>query len=207
MTKSYDVVIEVGEEVAAIARSVSEFLATQKEVCFTLDTTKHVPHVTLYHVSLEETQLPSVLAALSEVASALSFFPIHQTEYQLGDGRWVSMRYEREEFIQKLHNLVLEVVGKLRVKEEGTQQTEEWSDRSPERQENLELYGASEIRSLYIPHLTLTRLVEKSDMDILDSLPGLDFSFTASAIALYELGEYGTCHSLLGIFPLTDGTL
>ena len=202
MIKGYNIVIEVSEEVAAIARSVSQLLATQKETCFTLDTTKHVPHVTLYHVSLEETQAPSVLVALSEVASAMEPFHLQPTQYCFTRGQWLDMGYEREESIQRLHNLVLEAVGKFRVKEESAEQKEEWSDMSPERQENLELYGASEIRSLYRPHLTLTRLVEKTDERVLDNLPEQDFSFTANAIALYELGDYGTCHSVLGEFVL-----
>ncbi len=129
-------------------------------------------------------------------------FHLQPTQYCFTRGQWLDMGYEREESIQRLHNLVLEAVGKFRVKEESAEQKEEWSDMSPERQENLELYGASEIRSLYRPHLTLTRLVEKTDERVLDNLPEQDFSFTANAIALYELGDYGTCHSVLGEFVL-----
>ncbi len=202
MTKGYNIVIEVSEEVATVARSVSRLLATQKETCFTLDTTKHVPHVSLYHVSLEETQVPSVLVALSQVACAVEAFRLHQEHYRLIDNRWVDMSYKHEDPIRRLHTLVLEAVGGFHSKEEGTEHKEEWSDMSPERQENLELYGASEIRGLYRPHLTLTRLVEKTDERVLDNLPEQDFSFTANAIALYELGDYGTCHSVLGEFVL-----
>lgn len=200
MVKGYNIVIEASDEVTTIAREVSDILSAQTETCFTLDTTRHIPHVTLYHVSLEEEVVPAVLAALKEVASAMESFHLHQTKYCLVRGQWIDMSYEREDPIVRLHNLVLEAVGQYHVKEEEALQKEEWSDMSPERQENLELYGASEVRGLYRPHLTLTRLVEKMDESILQNLPERNFSFRVSAIALYELGEYGTCHGVLGEF-------
>jgi hypothetical protein len=60
---------------------------------------------------------------------------------------------------------------------------------------------------LYRPHLTLTRFQNLEEESVLDTLPKVDFSFTATTVALYELGKYGTCHSVLGVFPLTHETL
>lgn len=204
MVKGYNIVIIPNQAVADTARKVSAKISTIAPTCFQLDSALHNPHITIYHISLDTDSLEEVHEKLRRIASSRDSFSLNQKQYRLIDTRWIDIGYESDENIMKLHRDVLEAVSPLRVQDVTAEMREEWSDMSPERQENLELYGWSEIRNLYRPHLTLTRLVESAEEEILGKLPEGAFSFEVDTIALYELGEYGTCTAIIAEYKLQE---
>lgn len=199
MIKSYNIVIVPSQIVHERAVFVSELIAKTKETHFILDSKSFFPHITLYHVNLDEAVIPDLVDSLQTMVASIEPFEMKENEYALINTEWVDRGYERSQKIQDLHQSVLETGVPFHKKSDG-ELKEEWSDLSPARKENLELYGWSEARDLYRPHLTLTRLKERAGEEILRELPEVGFSFMATEVALYEMGEYGTCKTLVGIF-------
>lgn len=208
MVKNYNIVIDASEGVADSAREVSGFAMKHLSgACFELDKTSHIPHLTLLHIALEESVLPQVILMLKSITENFEPFLLRHATYRLVDGRWLDMSYEIDEPLMKLHQAILAIIAPLRVRTPEGEQKEEWSDLSPERQENLELYGSAEVARLYRPHLTLTRFAEHQEESLLESLPTPDFSFTASSLDIYELGEYGTCKNIVTTCKLGEKLL
>ena len=201
MTKRYNVVIMPNQSVSSQAKRVSELISRERTTSFVLDDTTHIPHFSLYHFSAEEVLIPKIIEELEEIARTCTSFFLQSRGYELLDGQWLMMMYEQNEALLHLHERTLEGIAPLRAP--GYIQTEEWSDMSLARKENLERYGWSEARSLYQPHITLTRLESATSRELLLALPQDDFAFQAEKIALYELGQYGTCHTLLAEYLLT----
>ncbi len=167
----------------------------------------HIPHLTLLHIALEESVLPQVALMLESIAENFEPFLLRQDTYRLVDKRWLDMSYEIDEPLIKLHQAILAIIAPLRVRTKEGEQTEEWSDLSPERQENLELYGSSEVARLYRPHLTLTRFKEPREESLLECLPTPEFSFIADSLDIYELGEHGTCKNIVATCKLGEKLL
>lgn len=208
MAKNYNIVIDASEVVAESARQVSRYTMEHLPgACFELDKTSHIPHITLLHIALEESVLSQVILMLESITENFEPFPLRQDSYRLVDGRWLDMSYEIDEPLMKLHQAILAIIAPLRVRTPDGEQKEEWSDLSPERQENLELYGSAEVARLYQPHLTLTRFQERQDEALLAQLPTPEFSFTATSLDIYELGEYGTCKNIVATCKLGEKLL
>lgn len=61
------------------------------------------------------------------------------------------------------------------------------------KKDNLTAYGYDAIGELFRPHITLTRLTNTTELPA-DLLPPVaEFSGTFTALALYEMGQNGTC--------------
>lgn len=200
MVKVYGIVIIPSREASNLSRESSAFLATQRETCFVLGTQENVPHVSLYHFSAEEDVIEDVITVMHNVLSISTSFSVQFDACKLIDGRWIFATYELGEQLLDLHQTVLDHIAPLRTRGGEADLKEDWYDASEIRKENLELYGWSEVRSLYQPHLTLTRLAKKTDESFLGTLPAQDFSFEVTKLGLYELGKYGTCKKLVREF-------
>ena len=73
---------------------------------------------------------------------------------------------------------------------------------SKAQQKNIQLYGYWGIGDEFNPHLTFTKL-ETFDKTALSLIPKHNFSFEASKIGLFYLGDYGTCHKPIKIFSFS----
>jgi 2'-5' RNA ligase len=200
MVKRYNIAIIPTPIVAEHAQTASEFVAGAEETCFVLDQSTRLPHISLYHIPLEESSIQEVTALLRGIAESLSPFSLESKGYHIWNGEWIDVSYELNETFFKLHMTILEAIAPLRIQKGDFDMKENWSDSSPARQENLELYSWSEARDLFRPHLTLTRLVGRVEEVFLESIPEKNFSFEATTLGLYELGEHGTCTKLLTEF-------
>ncbi|MCW1888656.1 MAG: 2'-5' RNA ligase family protein [Candidatus Moranbacteria bacterium] len=208
MVKNYNIVIDASDEVSLVAREVSRFALEEiGGAFFELDESVHIPHLTLLHIALEESALPRVALMLESIAENFEPFLLRQDKYRLVDNRWLDMSYELDEPLMKLHQAVLAIIAPLRVRTPEGEQKEDWSDLSPERQENLELYGSAEVARLYRPHLTLTRFKEPREEALLEGLPAREFSFVARSLDIYELGEHGTCKNIVATCALGEKLL
>lgn len=203
MVKRYNIVIIPTPAVNHDAEFVSEFIAGKQETCFVLDHATQFPHISLYHVYLDEASVKEVADAVQRIAKSFAPFTVQSTGYHTVKGEWIDASYVLDEPLFKLHRACLEGIAPFRVRQKDVVMREDWSDSSPARQENLELYGWSEARDLFRPHLTLARLKGKVDEDFLEIFPEKNFSFEVCKIGLYELGEHGTCRKLLAEYTLS----
>lgn len=204
--KRYNIAIIPPEKSVAQALLMNDFLADHG-CLFSFSQEELYPHISLYHIEMPEEHVPLVQAVLRKILAEERSFMLQPVGYRAVEDVWVDVSYERGEALMKLHYKILEAIKEFRLKGVGEVYggevpQAEWQKLSLEQQKNIEEYGWSEAGELFVPHLTFGRLKEPKQ-DILTLLPQEDFSFEATALGLYDLGEHGTCNKLLEEFKLS----
>jgi hypothetical protein len=73
------------------------------------------------------------------------------------------------------------------------------------QQENIEKYGYHRAMSLYHPHLTIIRLQNELSAEMVANQLTWEIpDFVVEKLAVYAMGEHGTCRKLIQEFPLKD---
>ena len=200
--RRYDIVIIPPQEIAEQAIALSQALQPLGTF-FVLDGQQFHPHLSLYHIPLEETSPASVTAALEKLAAMIEPFTLTQDTYYPDQGVWIGVRYVADKPVLDLHTNVIDATKEYRVIEDDTRYKARWSEMSQKERENLKACGWAHAYTLYSPHLTFTRL-RQPYADVLAHLPQREFSFRVDHIGLYELGENGTCVRLIADFWLGE---
>lgn len=200
MVQKYNVAIIPPEAVRERVIEMSEWIAAEGSQ-FVLDGETRHPHISLYHVALEDDRLPLVIAALTAGLESVRPFFLRQGPYRAVEDEWIDASYDRDEDIMRLHTAVIEAVKDLRANQGNEKDRTDFASLSEEQQKSLLASGWTEAFERYAPHLTFARLKEK-DTDIVSKLPFEDFGFYAERIGLYEMGEHGTCTRLVHEFTL-----
>jgi len=196
--QKYNVALIPSEAVGIQAIEMSQILADQGGV-FVLNSTNAYPHVSLYHVPIDPTKEEEVIEVLRETLSQIQSAPLKQIGYRSGEQGFVSVGYEKDEYILGLHRSVLQALAPLWMRE--IIETEKEEALSKEQQASLEQYGWKAAEDLFDPHLTFSRLAQPNP-EIVSELKSQNFSFVSDLVGLFELGEQGTCIRCLAIFEL-----
>lgn len=168
---------------------------------FVLDGKDFFPHITLYMLELPLDNLQKVREFLRKFVSETNSFPITAIKYRNGEGGYIDVDFERNENVVNLQRKIIELINPLRQGLIRPKDMERMGSLSDLEQNNLKQYGFRSVGEGYVPHLTFSKL-EKSDVSVLGSLSKFDFSFSVEKIAIYYLGEFGTCNKLIEIFDL-----
>ncbi|UCD04566.1 MAG: 2'-5' RNA ligase family protein [Candidatus Woesearchaeota archaeon] len=193
------------EEVIEKAINLSQEVSKNKEVFFILDGIQFHPHITIYSPKFPKSNLNKVLEIVEEIAKNTS-----RVEFQVKNirvyKRFISVNFNYSLDVKSLHE---EIVAKLNPLREGCirKEYEEGSDYhmkfSSEQKENIKKYGYPESMNLYKPHLTIIRLKEESLAgEVVKSIKWDIPQFIVDKIAVYEMGEHGTCRALVKEFNL-----
>ncbi len=198
--KRYDIVVIPPKEIAEQAIQLSQALAPLGSF-FVLDGVTLHPHISLYHVPLEEQMLPRVIETLGKIATTTAPFILEQGTYYPEQGIWVGVRYVADKAILDLHTAIIEATKGYRVIEDDARYKSRWSELESRERKNIQDCGWAHAFTSYSPHISFTKL-QAPRADVLAHLPQRDFSFLADHIGLYELGDNGTCVRLVADFRL-----
>lgn len=201
--KRYDIIVIPPPEIAEQAIALSQALAPLGTF-FVLDDELIHPHISLYHVPLEQSTLSDVTGALGRVARETAPFLLQQGTYYPDQGVWVGVRYTADKGILDLHTALITATKEFRIVEDDVRYKARWAELDHYQRKNLEDCGWADAYTRYSPHITFTKLREPRT-DVLAHLPQREFSFLVDHIGLYELGENGTCTRLVADFWLQDG--
>lgn len=170
------------------------------------------PHLTLYQLPLDISQLDTAGARLTDIASYASVFNLAATKYAYNEGE-ASFELQREttEPLIRLQTEVLDALNLLR--------GEQLLQRDPSGAEvaelvhaddplgtNMQKYGYAEVGPLFRPHDTLNwlKLGEMADVNTADLPDPQTVSGQYDAIGIFALGPHGTCPQLLAKCALTE---
>jgi len=172
------------------AIALSEQLG-KNETYFTLKEGEYYPHASLYMAQLDMSNLDEIKKRLSDVAASTSKITLTPKEYHQQWG-YVDVEYGREPNSDRLQMDIVHALNPLR---DGLRQKD--IDRLPEavglERENILTYGYRSIGEKFAPHITITRFVDRKDID-LTTLPEVSkLKATFSKIGIFEMGENGTC--------------
>jgi len=169
---------------------------------FTLDNKNYFPHITLYMAEFPIKNIKEILKTLEQLTSKTNSFKIKSTKYEQDSDGYIYVDYQLSENIKKLQVNIIRLLNPLR---EGLTREKDklrMSKYSQAQQKNVRLYGYRSVDNEFNPHLTFTKL-ETFDKTALSLIPEYNFSFEATKIGLFHLGDYGTCHKPIKIFNLS----
>jgi len=89
------------------------------------------------------------------------------------------------------------------VREKYTQNNSYQMNFTNEQLSNIRKYGYPDAMSLYHPHLTLIRLKDEDiALEISETLKWNFIDIKVKEIAIFRMGEHGTCTEIVETFPL-----
>ena len=179
--------------------SLSEQLS-ENQTYFTLKEGEYYPHASLYMVQLDMSKIDEIKKLLTNVAKNSLKVALTPKEYHQEWG-YIGVEYNREPIVNQLQMDVVHALNPIR---DGLRQKD--IDRLPEavglERENILTYGYRSVGEKFAPHITITRFIDREDID-LTKLPDLStMSATFSKIGIFEMGENGTCVRKIAEFSL-----
>lgn len=173
---------------------------------FILDGIEFHPHVTIYSPEYPESNIDKVFKVVEEVSNNTERTKLNFKQISSGDG-YISIGFENSPEIKNIHEGVVTKLNPLRgghLMEKHQENLDRYDeDFSPERLESIRKYGYPDAMDLYKPHLTIIRLKDKRLAEKIAKKLNREINqFIVDKIAVYTMGENGTCRELIKEFTL-----
>lgn len=196
---TFNLPADIAEQLAVLSKKLSD----KEETAFVLDNENFFPHITIYSLeypSRNENKILETVEKLAESFSPIKFIPIGmQTE-----GGYLGVEFEYSEEIRKIHETMVESLNVFREDHLREKYTEENLSGLPlEKRQNIQKYGQANLLNLYIPHVTITKLMDKKIAERMVKEMKIPFEeFVSNEIRAYKMGKNGTCVELVKEFIL-----
>lgn len=168
------------------------------ELTNTLDVT-HLPHITLFQGSFPEDPQGTLQALLNELENTPLALEMQDHLFINTNGN-VFWNVEITSQLQKLHEEILTLCKPITkgylMKQRVDRLTATLSDLSEEAKSNVLQNGFAASGNLFLPHLTLWKLVHQSDASKIKEISIPKMSFTASQIIGGPLGYHGNIEKI-----------
>jgi len=187
---SCDVVLLPNTELSAKALSASQSLA-QFDSLFTIDNNDFYAHSSLYMLELKTADLDKAVTLLQTIAKQLQPISGVATRYDQKE-RFIDAEYE---VTAELSQLQMQVINTLNDVRNGmrAKDKERMLSATGVALKNFQQYGYKPVGELFRPHITLTRFNDEPT-NAQSVLPDVaTFSGTFDRLALFEMGDNGTC--------------
>lgn len=177
----------------------------QKEAAeFILDGRNFFPHFTLYSPEYPLSQVNEVIKKVESLASRL--YPVEMKFIGLKSNQgFITLDFILTPPLKKMHETIVEILNPLRENhhKEKYDAPDYQMKLSEEQKNNIIKYGYADAMSLYQPHLSIIRLKdEKIAGEIIKNIVWPEKEFTIDTLAIYKMGEHGTCVELVAEFKL-----
>ena len=196
--------LKLPENIAEKAIGLSREISKNNEAFFILNGIQFHPHITIYSPEYPEKNLDKVLEKVAGITSSTEKVNLTLKGISSGQG-FISIKFDYTQEIKKIHEGIVLELNSLR---EGHIRKKYASDDykmnfNQGQQENIKKYGYPDSMGLYFPHLTIIRLKDEPLAKTISKEIRWDIpEFTVEKIAIYEMGEHGTCRELVKKFDL-----
>jgi len=205
MNLRLNIVLKPPQDIAKKAIDLSHKISKDNEVFFALDGLKFYPHITIYASEFSEINLKNILKAVESISNNTSPIKLKFQGISSSQG-FISLKFDSSFFINNLHKEIIKKLNPLSeksIRNNSQQFLGYLINFTPEQSKNIINYGYPDAIELYSPHLTLSRfkkesLTDKALKDIKWDTP----EAMVDKIAIYLMGEHGTCRELVGEFNL-----
>ena len=190
-----NIALKPPQNVANKIIELSKQLGKDYNSVFILDGKNFYPHITVYSPEYPEDNINKVLEGVGEISKKFSEVALNYKEMKAGQG-FIGVSFELTPEIKKLHESVVEKFnllrdGHIRKKYEASDYKMRMSE---EKKQNIAKYGYPSSMSLYSPHLTIIRLEDEQEAErVVRDLEWNTKQFVVDTIAVYKMGENGTC--------------
>lgn len=199
-------VFELPENVKEAIIDLSKEIVKNHEALFVLDGINFYPHITIYSPEYPESNFDKVLRAVEEIAKNTKRFEFIYEKKENHEG-FIGVGFNLSPEIKNIHREIVNKLNSLRegrIRDKYKMSLDDYKMTfSSEQRENIEKYGYPDAMNLYRPHLTIIRL--KNEILAKEVEQNLDWkisNFIVDKIAIYTMGEHGTCKEKLAIFNL-----
>lgn len=194
-----DIVLLPDEAVTKQAITTSQDLRRPDSI-FTLEVGRFYPHLSLYMVRLQQSDIPVVAEKLRQIAADCTSSALKAARYDY-ERSYVVVDYQTLPELDALQQTVIAAINPLRdgIMEKDRQRVLEATGIA---KQNYDAYGYKYVGELFKPHITLTRFENEDPIDetALPEPSTFDGQFTR--LALCELGISNTCVRIVADFPL-----
>jgi 2'-5' RNA ligase len=200
MRKQLTVALQLPPAIRDHALEQSKRVAAEHPVHFTLNNVSVFPHVTLYAAAFLEIYQAEVVQELTDLTVGQDPLVCRMSNVATHEG-YLEINLAPSFTLSAVHGRIVERLSPLRtfLREPPSAYRMSFSD---EQLLNIHDYGYADAFELFRPHVTLTRLIDpRVGMDVAKTIRWEMPTFTANALVLYEMGEHGTCTSLIQEFP------
>jgi len=198
-----DVLIEPGPKMIEEAQKWNARMREQSPEGFELDE-EHAPHITLVQRFINEPDLPKVLAAVEKVKSEFDITSLKMTAtglYHIPSGKigLAGIVIEPSKELLALQKAVIEAVNDYA--QEGGGESAFVSDKSgtpfdPQLFTYVETFVPQQTGKKFNPHVTIG-VAPLGWLEEQEKKPFENFTFGATGIATYQLGNFGTASKRL----------
>lgn len=195
MPLQLNIVIEPAAEIRAAAIALSQHLAGIQAAHFALDGTTYHPHATVYKATIPDDHRDTVTRLVTALAERQRFACPFQPP-KAGRG-YVFIPLLCIGLLRGLHEQTVRQINRYRCRDARIRESNgrQWSD--TERRNNRQ-WGHPNVFNCYRPHLTVIRFREDAQADAaLSHVAWESPTFGATALAIYRMGDHGTCRELL----------
>ena len=194
-----NVVIQPPPAIRQAAIALSGELAMREKAHFVLDGKEFHPHVTLYKAHVPRSSVEKVLEQVVDLADHPALL-CRFGGIESGRG-YILVRLVRSGPLDMLHAQIISAVNPLRVPGARVRVTR---DLTSAEEKNNALYGHPNVLDTFSPHMTIVRLHDVSAAaHIAEKLTWMVDSFLADTVAVYRMGDHGTCRVLIGAASLS----
>jgi 2'-5' RNA ligase len=159
-------------------------------------------HMTVYMARFADEDISKVTASVAEALQQASPFQCVHTGYFMTEGRYLEASYRKSPEFTQLHELLITHTADLRINPGNPFNEGYFTPYTSEQKKNAEETGYDLARSLYRPHVTLTRYTEGGVPHAFPALPEADLSFQLSKVCIYKADDNGVVYELIEAFQV-----
>jgi len=196
--------LKLPDKVVEEAIALSCKIAKDNKAVFVLDGVQFHPHITVYSPEYPEKNLDNVLENTEEIAKNTEKVKLIFERIDVGQG-FIIVDFVSSPEIKRLHERIVKILNPLRENHlKGKYEAPDYRMKlSQEKKENIAKYGYPNAMTLYHPHLSIIRLKEEFSAEkVVETIKWNAVEFIVDKLAVYTMGENGTCNKLVREFAL-----
>lgn len=165
---------------------------------FVLDGEMLFPHVSVYMLRIPDSELTNVLERVEDLAYLAKLAELGAQSYTQTRNGYIEVCYFKSEQVSVLQSEIIRSLNRLRYGLIRDKDREKLEQMSSLQKSNVEKFGFKSVGKAYSPHLTLTKLKDTESVISFSQLPDpFKFTLYTPQLAVFKLGEYGTCTELI----------
>lgn len=188
------------ERVSKSCEQISQSLNSEGAM-FTLGSDKFA-HITIFMARFANENVDNVIKFTEQAVTSVQSFDCEHTGYFMTEGRYLEVSYRKSSLFLHLHEVIIDYLAGLRINPGKPYEEAYFTPYTREQRRNAEETGYDLARSLYRPHITLTRYEEGKVPHLFPAFPEVNLSFGLSKICVYKADDNGAIYEKLADFSI-----
>lgn len=184
-----------------VARSCEEISKSlhSEGVLFTLGGDKFA-HMTVFMARFADINVDKVIKSVKQVVTLVQPFDCEHVGYFMTEGRYLEASYRKSPAPMQLHETLINTIAGLRLNQGNPYEEGYFAPYTQQQQRSAQETGYDLARSLYRPHISLTRYEEDKVPDLFPAFPNVNLSFRLSKVCVYKADDNGAVYERLADF-------